>query len=63
MSEMAKVFEDRHYAGVWRVEWVNDDGDCEIALFAGPRARDRAILYANQQYGSFAQISLSSYPP
>ena len=45
MSEMAKVFEDRHYAGVWRVEWIDDAGDCEIALFAGPgRGIERSAM-------------------
>jgi hypothetical protein len=39
MPEPAKVFEDRHYAGVWRVEWIDDEGGCEIALFVGPKAR------------------------
>jgi len=27
----------------WRVEWIDDDGGCELAIFAGPKARERAI--------------------
>jgi hypothetical protein len=62
MSEAAKVFEDREYAGDWRVEWVADDGGVEVAIFSGPTARERAIRYANLQYDSFEQVSLSLPP-
>jgi hypothetical protein len=58
MPESGKVFEDREHAGSWRVERTDDDGGCEVAIFDGPHARDRAILYANHQYGSFEQITL-----
>jgi hypothetical protein len=50
MSEAAKVFEDREHAGDWRVEFVDDDGGCEVAIFAGPNAKKRAIRYADRQY-------------
>ena len=43
MSEPAKVFEDRLYPGDWRVEWVDDDGGVELAIFAGPNARDTLL--------------------
>jgi hypothetical protein len=62
MSEAAKVFEDRQAPGDWRVEWVDDDGGCEIGIFSGPNARDRAIRYANMQYQAFEEIRLSRYP-
>lgn len=62
MSEAAKVFEDREYAGDWRVEWIDNDGGIEVAIFSGPTARERALLYANRQYAIFEEISLSSYP-
>ena len=61
MSEAAKVFEDREHAGDWRVEFVDDDGGCEVAIFAGPNAKERAIRYADRQYGNFEEISLSPY--
>src|SRR5258706_15266219 len=51
MAEPAKVFEDGLYPGDWRVEWVDDDDGIELAIFAGPNARDRAIRYADRQYG------------
>jgi hypothetical protein len=46
MHESAKVFEDRISPGDGRVEKI-DDGGIEVAIFAGPQARDRAIEYAN----------------
>jgi hypothetical protein len=58
MSEPAKVFEDRLYPGDWRVEWVDDDGGVEVAIFAGPNARERAMRYADRQYGRFEEVTL-----
>jgi hypothetical protein len=49
MAETAKVFEDRENAGDWRVEWIDDDGSIEVAIFSGPRARERAIRYADRK--------------
>ena len=51
--EPAKVFEDRESPEDWRVEWIDDDGGCEIAIFSGQNARERAIRYADRQYGNF----------
>jgi hypothetical protein len=62
VSEPAKVFEDRKWRGDWRVEWMDDDGACEVAIFSGPNARDRAIRYADRQYGDLEEISLAPYP-
>jgi hypothetical protein len=62
MSETAKVFEDRWSPGDWRVEWIDDDGGIEVAIFSGPNARERALLFANCQYVIFEEISLSPYP-
>jgi hypothetical protein len=61
MPETAKVFEHREKAGHWRVEWIDEDGGCEVAIFAGAHARDRAIRYANSQYGSFEATTLAPY--
>ena len=57
ISEPAKVFEDRLYPDDWRVEWVDDDGGVELAIFAGPNARERALRYADRQYGHFEEVS------
>jgi hypothetical protein len=61
MSERAKVFADRVTPGDWRVEWVDDDGGCEVAIFSGPNARERGIRYADRQYGGFEEVSLPPY--
>jgi hypothetical protein len=57
MPEPAIIFPDRLYSEEWRVEWVDDDGACEVAIFAGPNARERAIRYADRQYGLFEEVS------
>ena len=45
-----EAFEDRdpEYAGCWRVEAsdTEGDGDCYVTIFSGPAARERAIDYA-----------------
>jgi len=56
----AELFEDRETPGDWRVEREDDDGSIEVAIFSGPNARERAIRYADRQYGDFAEVS---YPP
>lgn len=53
--ETAKVFEDREHARDWRIEWVDDDDGCEVAIFSGPNARERALRYADRQYGDFEE--------
>jgi hypothetical protein len=53
MPEPAKVFEDRVQPGDWRVEWLDEEGGCEVAIVSGPNAHERAIRYANGQYQSF----------
>ena len=61
MPERAKVFEDREAPGDWRVERVDDDGGIEVAIFGGPNARERAIRYADREYGVFDEIELQPY--
>ena len=61
-AESAKVFEDRQCPGDWRVEWVDDDGAVEVAIFSCPNAKERALRYADRQYGNFEEISLEPYP-
>src|SRR5207253_10794481 len=51
MSEPAKVFEDRETPGQWRVEWLDDDGRCELEIFTGHDARRQALRYAMRKYG------------
>lgn len=57
----AKLFRDREHTGDWRVEKVDEDGTSEIAIFSGLAARDRAIRYAEREYGVFDEIELQPY--
>jgi hypothetical protein len=40
------LFEDREHPGDFRVEATDDDGGCEVAIFSGPRAFERAEHFA-----------------
>ncbi len=40
--------------GAWTVEAIDSDGGIEQAIFAGPKARERAEAYRSFQYGSEA---------
>jgi hypothetical protein len=57
--ERAKVFMDRHGNDEWRIEWFDDDGGCEVAIFSGPNAHRRALGYADRQYGLFEELRLA----
>jgi hypothetical protein len=43
---IATLFEDRKTPGQFRVEAEDEDGGMEVAIFAGPNALDRAIIFA-----------------
>ena len=62
-AEPAIVFADQLYPGDWRVEWIDDDGNVEVAIFAGPRAHERAIRYADRQYGLFEEVNCTPFRP
>jgi hypothetical protein len=57
-----KMFEDRNNPGDWRVEKIDDDGGVEVAFFGGPNARERALRYAEREYGAFDEIEPGPYP-
>jgi hypothetical protein len=58
----AKLFRDREHAGDWRVEKLSDDGETiEVAIFSGGDARQRAIRYADREYGAYDEIELAPY--
>ena len=45
------------YPGEWRVEWYDDDHNLsEVAIFSGRNARERAIRYAERQYGDYEEV-------
>jgi hypothetical protein len=55
----AKIFEEAAIPGAWRVEKVDEDGGyIAFAIFAGPNARQHAIDYARQLFGTFEEITL-----
>jgi hypothetical protein len=33
-----------------------------VAIFSRPNARERALRYADRQYGNFQEVSLEPYP-
>ena len=62
-SEPAAVFEDREIAGQWRVEKVDQEGGCDVRIFTGPNARQQAIDYAKERYGTYVEKRLEPYSP
>jgi hypothetical protein len=46
-----EVAERKDSPGAWTVEAIDMDGGIEQAIFAGPKARERAEAYAAFQYG------------
>ena len=55
-TETAYVFEDRQTPGDWHVQWTADDGVFEMAIFSGPRAHERAIMFAERCCGSYEEV-------
>jgi hypothetical protein len=54
----AKLFRDRKGRDEWRVERIDDEGDCEVTIFAGPGAEERARRFADREYGDFEEVEL-----
>jgi hypothetical protein len=46
----ATLIKDKHNTNDYRVEAIDDDGGCEVAIFSGPNALDRAIVFAGGSY-------------
>jgi len=46
----ATIIADQKESGVFRVEAIDNDGGCEVAVFSGPNALDRAIAFAGGSY-------------
>ena len=55
-GDAAFLFEDRQTPGDWHVQWTNNEGGFEMAIFSGPRARELAIMFAERCYGSYEQV-------
>jgi hypothetical protein len=43
------------------VEREDEDGSVEVAIFSGSNALERAIRYADDQHGDFAEVSYPLY--
>ena len=51
LAKMAvKVSRDKMNRNDWRVERVIDDGSVEMAIFSGPKAKERALRYGDSEY-------------
>ena len=59
LTEPAVVFEDQMFPGEWRVQWSDHNGDMEVTVFSGPHSRERAIHYAELQYGAFEEAKFN----
>lgn len=46
----ATLIQDKTDPAVYRVEAIDDDGGCEVAVFSGPNALERAITYGGGGY-------------
>jgi hypothetical protein len=46
----ATLIEDRDTPGQYRVEAEVEDGGMEVAIFSGPNALDRAVVFAGGAY-------------
>lgn len=47
------LIEDKKTPGDFRVESIDDDGSCEVAIFSGPNAHSRAVAFASSYYDEF----------
>lgn len=46
----AVLTQDKDHNTSYRVEAFDSDGGCEVAIFSGPAALDRAIAFAGGSY-------------
>jgi hypothetical protein len=49
----ATLFKDKEVPGQYRVEAIDGDGGCEVAVFSGPNAHTRAAAFASGYYDEF----------
>ena len=47
---IAKLTQDKDNPTQYRVEAIDEDGGCEVAIFSGPSALERAITFAGGGY-------------
>lgn len=49
----AELMQDKDDPTCYRVEAFDSDGACELTLFSGPNALERAIVFAGTVYASW----------
>jgi hypothetical protein len=49
-KSLATLIQDKDEPQSYRVEAVIEDGGCEVSIFSGPNALDRAIAFAGGNY-------------
>lgn len=49
-ENIAELAQDKDDPTVYRVEHIDSDGGCEVAIFSGPNALERAIAFAGGDY-------------
>ena len=47
---IAELTQDKDSPTQYRVEAIDEDGGCEVAIFSGPSALERAIAFAGGGY-------------
>jgi len=50
----AELTKDGDDQSAYRVEAIDEDGGCQVAIFSGPDALRRAMDYADSYYGDWA---------
>lgn len=61
MAEQVAVVEDALVIGGWRVERINEDGECRVAVFSGPGAGEDARFFAvTYGYGDDLRAELAA---
>lgn len=54
MAKTAELIQDKEDPKAYRVEYINDDGGCEVAVFSGPDALNRAATFAGTYYDDWS---------
>jgi hypothetical protein len=51
-TNIPTILKDHNDPSAIRIEFVDDDGGVEVAIFSGPRAVERALALIKRFYGS-----------
>lgn len=62
MAVDALLLRDKINPDAYRAEAFDDDDGCEVAIFSGPQARERAGIFALAFYGSYRVIEALPEP-